>query len=145
MSVDRETMVKVLKATCLPVLRKQGFKGSFPAFFRETDGFVALLNFQFFSSGGSFCVNLGYADPKRANVYFDLETEPSKLKVSQTREQVRLGATGGGDHWFSFGPTSYNEVRGTPLPADEIAARVNEMLLTEAEACWAGKRAQSRT
>ncbi|MBL9051459.1 MAG: DUF4304 domain-containing protein [Tabrizicola sp.] len=136
MTVDRETMVGVLKNVAVPALRKQGFKGSFPSFFRETGKFVALINFQFHSSGGSFCVNLGYADPGRNNVYFQPDTEPAKLKISQTRHQVRLGATDGGDHWFHFGATSYGEIRGEPVPAEEIAARFNEMLITDAERWW---------
>jgi hypothetical protein len=61
------------------------------------------VNFQFFSAGGSFCVNLGYADPHRKNVSFRPDTEIAKLRVNQTRGSVRLGATEGGDRWFSLG------------------------------------------
>lgn len=93
MSADRKTMETALKTSCIPSLRKLGFKGSFPNLCRETDGFVSLLNFQFYSAGGSFCVNLGYADPQRKNVYFNPDTDAGKLKVSQTKDTVRLGAT----------------------------------------------------
>jgi hypothetical protein len=143
MHTTREMMLKELKAIVVPALRARGFKGSFPDFFRDTGGFVALVNVQFLSSGGSFCVNLGYADAARKNVYFQPETEPAKLKISQTSDRLRLGAMGNGDHWFSFGPTSYDEVRGDPAPPDQIAARVVALLASQAEAWWAAKQEQS--
>ena len=45
---DRKTMEVALKEHCIPVLRKRGFRGSFPNFDRESGNFVALVNFQFF-------------------------------------------------------------------------------------------------
>lgn len=139
MNADRKTMEAGLKKSCIPSLRKSGFKGSFPNLYRETDGFVSLLNFQFFSSGGSFCVNLGYADPQRRNVVVRPDTEIEKLSVSQTGDWVRLGATAGGDHWFSFGETSYEEFRGQPRSVEEIALTCSALLASEAENWWRGK------
>ena len=46
--VDRKAMERALKGECVAALRRDGFKGSFPDFYRETDGFVALVNFQFY-------------------------------------------------------------------------------------------------
>src|SRR5262245_66265686 len=97
--VDRAAMERALKEQCVPVLRRAGFKGSFPDFYRDTEGFVALVNFQFYSSGGSFCVNLSYADPQRSNISFRPETPVRELKVSQARERQRLGAPQG-DRWY---------------------------------------------
>ena len=140
MNADRKTMETALKASCIPSLRKLGFKGSFPNLYRETDGFVSLVNFQFYSAGGSFCVNLGYADPQRKNVYFHPETDADKLKVSQTKDRFRLGATQGGDRWFSFGETSYQMFRGQPGSVEEIALTCSELLATEAEIWWLTKQ-----
>ena len=81
----REEMNAELKSSSVAFLRKKGFKGSFPNFYRDTCGFIALVNFQFFSSGGSFCVNLSYAGPNGENVYFKPDTPARKLSVSQTR------------------------------------------------------------
>ena len=50
------------------------------------------IDFRFYSSGGSFCIKISYADTDRNNVYFRKETELKKLKASQTTEQFRLGA-----------------------------------------------------
>ena len=136
---DRTAMIAVLKKVCVPALRAAGFKGTFPHVFRETGGFVALENFQFASAGGSFCVNLGYADPRRANVFIKPKTEPAKLRVSQTRDWVRLGAVTGGDHWFVFASPSDTPYRGGIRPPEELAARCKELMTTEAEAWWASK------
>ena len=138
--VDRADMERALKERCVPVLRRAGFRGSFPDFYRDTEGFVALVNFQFYSAGGSFCVNLSYADVARTNIYFRPETSVSKLKVSQTTERRRLGAAQG-DRWYSFGPTSYGECRGKPVPAAALVDTINSLLESEAEGWWQAKRA----
>lgn len=143
---DHTTMVNVLKNSCVPVLREAGFKGSFPDFYRETQGFVAVINFQFFSSGGSFCINLSYADPGRANIYFQPETEVPKLRVSQTRDRTRLGAPAqGGDRWYSFGRTTYGEFRGEPIEVHELVDTINTLFRSEAEAWWESKQRKEET
>jgi hypothetical protein len=134
---DRAAMEAELKDKCIPVLRALGFRGSFPDLYREQDGFVSLINFQFFSSGGSFCVNLSFADRDRRNVGIHKDVEVKKLRVSRARESVRLGAPELiGDHWFSFGPTSYGEIRGTARTPSEIAVELCEMLQRVAVPWW---------
>ncbi len=137
----RQEMQLELKENCIPLLRKIGFKGSFPNLYLERDGFISLINCQFFSSGGSFCVNLSYAGPNRENIYFRPGTELKKLSVSQTTDHIRLGAEGG-DRWFSFGKTSYGEYRGEPQPVSEIVSTVNYLIKTQAESWWSLKREQ---
>ena len=137
MNTERAEMEKQLKEHCVSLLRKQGFKGSFPDFYRDSDGFVSLINFQFFSAGGSFCVNLSYADKGRENIYFRKETEPKKLRVSQTRVHVRLGSENlVGDKWFSFGKTSYGEFRGEPVSPSDIIDEINRLILEDAIPWW---------
>jgi hypothetical protein len=105
-----------------------------------TGGFVALVNFQFSSEGGKFCVNLGYADPQRNNVFYEPDTDVKKRAVSQTRGNVRLGATQGGDCWFSFGATRYAAFRGQPLSVEELVSACRELLAAEAESWWRSKQ-----
>ncbi|WP_039966340.1 DUF4304 domain-containing protein [Roseobacter sp. MED193] len=138
-NADRKSMETALKAGCIPALRNQGFKGTFPNFYREHENFVALVNFQFFSSGGSFCINLGYADPERRNVSFEPEAEPRALRVTATRERSRLGSGGEGDNWFSYGKTSYGEFRGSTSEVNEIAEQCAKLFISEAEGWWLGK------
>ncbi|MEW5823480.1 MAG: DUF4304 domain-containing protein [Pseudomonadota bacterium] len=143
MNADRPAMEKVLKEECIPFLREHGFKGSFPDLYRDIDGFVSLINFQFYSAGGSFCVNISFADRQRENIFFKKETEPKKLKVSQAKKHARLGAQNlVGDHWFSFGKTSYGEYRGTPQSPSEIASEVNN-LISEVALPWWAQHAES--
>jgi hypothetical protein len=143
MTTDRKTMEALLKQTCVPILRGLGFKGSFPNFFRETGAFVALVNFQFGSAGGSLCVNLGYADPGRRNVYSRPESIPEKLRVMQTRDQVRLGAVRG-DNWFVFGSAAASPYRGAVQPPEEIAERCNTLLVSEAQDWWKVKESANQ-
>ncbi|MBD3662829.1 DUF4304 domain-containing protein [Sulfitobacter aestuariivivens] len=138
--VNRATMEATLKKHCIPTLRAQGFRGAYPHLYRSDDSFVALITFQFFSSGGSFCINLGYADPARKNVTFKPETAVPKLRVNATRDQRRLGQpSGGGDHWFSYGLTSYGVFRGTPEPPEDIAEKCADLIMSEGEAWWRTK------
>jgi len=128
-------MESELKDKCIPILRASGFKGSFPNFYRDKNGFISLINFQFFSSGGSFCVNLSYADPNRKNIYFRPDTELKKLTVSQTTDSIRLGAVDG-DRWFSYGTTNYGEYRGIPITPSDIIITINNLIKTQAEPWW---------
>jgi Domain of unknown function (DUF4304) len=144
MSVDRKAMISVLRRSCVPALRNLGFKGSFPNFYRETGAFVALVNFQFGSAGGSFCVNLGFVARNRVKVFFGWEADPAKLRVGEIRNRVRLGATTGGDHWFVFGNAGANAYRGSVLPPEEIAARCNALLASEAEDWWVRSQGGAR-
>ena len=144
MNADRPTMEKALKEHCIPFLKQRGFKGSFPDLYRDIDGFVSLINFQFFSSGGSFCINISFADKKRENIYFRKETEPKKLRVSQARTHARLGAANlVGDHWFCFGKTNYGEYRGTPQNPPDIAVEINQLVEQIAIPWWEKHAAES--
>ncbi len=146
MAIDRKKMETELKTRCISFLREHGFKGSFPNMYRESSGFVSLINFQFYSAGGSFCVNLSYAEPSRENVYFKKDTDVKKLRVSQTTEQVRLGSDNlKGDMWFSFGKTSYDEYRGEPIPVDELTQRINNLISEQAEPWWSAKCEQYKS
>ena len=139
--MERKQVEAEIKKHCIPLLRKHRFKGAYPNLHKEQNGFVCLVNFQFYSAGGSFCVNLGYADAARENVDYRPETEVAKLLVSQTRNRARLG---GHDNWFSFGSTTYGELRGEPIPIAEIVRTVNGLIETEAMSWWEEKRAASQ-
>ena len=146
MLTDKDTMVVELKRRCVPVLRRLGFKGSFPHLYRVRDAHVDLLNFQFYSAGGSFCINLSYADPKRANIYIYKDTEPKKLRVNQATVRHRLGAVhAGADNWFSYGETSYGENRGKPVPPTELCLTINQLLETCAESWWNTRKIENES
>lgn len=143
MSTTREDMDRVFKTVCVPHLRKLGFKGSYPEFHCEDQGFTKLIAFQFFSSGGSVCVNLSYVGRNRENLYWkkDAHLTVTAVRISHTTESVRLGAPDlFGDKWFSFGLTSYGEFRGDPQPPSDIAQEVIQLLESQAKGWWESKR-----
>jgi hypothetical protein len=83
--------------------------------------------------GGSFVVELSFADRSRDNVYYRKETPVPKLRVSQTNERHRLGAAtfGKSDHWFG-----YDDPNASGDTPDELAELVRTLLATEAESWW---------
>ncbi len=87
---SRTEMTNTLKIEVVPILRELGFRGSMPHFYRTSDeDHVDLFTIQFASTGGSFVVEIGFADSERKNVYFGKDTPPKKLRVSQTTERRR--------------------------------------------------------
>jgi hypothetical protein len=142
MTNTRQAMNASLKNIVVPALRRLGFKGSFPNFYRASDGHIDLLAFQFRLGGGSFVVELSYAEPDRENVYFDKEAQADKLRVSQTSTRLRLGAQGpGSDKWFSFEPTGLFKRQPN---YDQISANVVDLIERQALPWWQQKRSVPR-
>jgi hypothetical protein len=138
MTDTRQAMNTSLKNIVVPVLRRLGFKGSYPHFYRESNGHVDLLTFQFRSGGGSFVVELSYAEPDRQNVYLDKEARVDKLRVSQTSSRLRLGAQRpGSDNWFSFEPSGLLKLQPD---IDRISAKVVDLIELQALPWWEQKR-----
>ncbi len=133
--VDTRTeMNNALKEIVVPVLRKIGFKGTFPHFYRERNQHVDLLSFQFNLNGGSFVAELSFAEPSRKNVYIYKETSANKLRVSQTSKRLRLGALDSDtDNWFSF--DSVGILKRRPKYR-EIASQVVRLVELQAISWW---------
>jgi hypothetical protein len=133
MDEARELITKELKARCVSFLREHGFKGSFPNLYRVSASFVSLINFQFFSAGGSLCVNLSFVGPNGENKAVGTALAVEQLRIMHTRVHRRLGSAQlGDDRWFSFGRTSYGTFRGEPKPAAQIAEEVRALLEQQA-------------
>ena len=139
-------MTRALKDHCVPKLRDMGFKGSFPHFYRAQDDTVSLVNFQFSSGGGRFCIDLAFVDAeKQALARHFHHLEPKKLRVSMTTRltrgdavmgvRYRVGATpieGGGysDSWFVFDDRD----AATPVNPIELAQSCARLFEAEADA-----------
>ena len=151
-------MTTALKGHCVPVLRTMSFKGSFPNFYRDDDGFVCLVNFQFDKSSGAFCINLGFADPERRNVVSHLQNvEAKKLRVSMTgglienndylsgRWRVAAKPLGDGvysDFWFSFASGQHNQDRFVQtVDPEQLARHCADLIEQEAQNWWDARRA----
>jgi uncharacterized protein DUF4304 len=144
MSDPRGEMNKAIRDVVIPALRARGFKGSFPHFYREIEGHIDLLSFQFHRSGGSFVVELSFATPERGNVYIDQDDPPKKLRVGQTTRRLRLGASSENkDHWFSFEESDFLLFFRRQPNVRRIAEQVARLLRSQAETWWRLQR-QSR-
>jgi hypothetical protein len=101
-------MERALREVLVPVLRELGFKGSLPHLRRRRPEQLDLLSFQYFSSGGSFVVELAKAPPEGITTSWGKFVPPEKANVTWVDRRLRLGAASvGSDHWYSFGPRSY--------------------------------------
>jgi hypothetical protein len=129
LSTERNLMIKSLKQIVIPSLREQGFKGSYPHFYRKSDDRTELLMFQFSIYEDvlyveiSKCSSQGYYDEISGN-----HIPPNKIKVYQIGggspfNRTRIGKDT--EHTFVF-----NEIN-----TNEIARRILNTL-REAEEWW---------
>ena len=129
-------MIKSLQSEAIPWLRGVGFTGSFPHLRRLSSQRTDLVTFQFDRYGGGFVVELAKAPAGDFETSGGERIPAKRLKAHDLDplERQRLGARPGGDHWFRYD-------RGLLLfwrrrTFDELAARVHELLKTEAEHWW---------
>lgn len=151
-------MTAALKDHFVPHLRKVGFKGSFPNFYRDDDHFVCLVNVQFNSVGEKFCINLGFADAERRNVVTHCrDLEPKKFRLSMTGSLIegnnhlsgswRVGARPLGDgiysdSWFSYAPGQYGGDRSfVAVDPRTLARQCTTLFEKEADTWWSERRA----
>lgn len=138
--MTRRDMEGALKLHCVPYLRNLGFKGSFPDLYREENGLLSLLNFQFYSSGGSLCVNISYSGRNGENIYFRKDAEPRHVRLAHTRVRARLDAENLiGDKWFCFAATDAGELRGVLQSPRDIAMQINQLINDVALPWWSSK------
>jgi hypothetical protein len=64
MSVARDKMIAALQKCVVPVLRTEGFRGTFPDFRRLTENAIHLLTFQFNKWGALSRLRLRVALPR---------------------------------------------------------------------------------
>ena len=129
MAPTREQVDAELKRVVAPELRRLGFKGTYPNFYRDRAGHLDLVTIQFSSAGGKFVVELSYADRSRKNVYAKREAPPAKLRVSQTTNRFRLGTLAPhDDHWFLY--------PGAEANLSALCTKVNELLNTQGADWW---------
>ena len=139
---SRDDMMAEIKREVIPTLRALGFKGSFPHLHRIVEGdHVDLVTFQFASAGGSFAIEIGFADAERENVYTEKDTPPKKLRVSQTTVRRRLGAEDdGSDFWFVYDGERPFGMTGAPQALAETAS---DLIKSQAVSWWDARRNES--
>ena len=134
MSAERDRMIETLKEYVIPVLRKKGFKGSFPHFRRPTDAAIQLLTFQFDKWGGSFVIEITVCPPKGFTTHWGKFIPPTEIRAWDINKRFRLGASdeNSDGHWFKYGK------RGLFSLGDPYEKAALEILpfLDEAESWW---------
>lgn len=132
MSESKKQMDGAIKRILVPILKEKKFKGTFPHFFREMNGHVDLSTFQFNKYGGSFVVEISYADKERKNVYVYKDRPSEKLRSGQTIDRLRLGSNPKkriSDHWFQYNNNTF----------ENVAKEVVPYLENQAEKWWRNK------
>ena len=142
MTTPRQAMDRTLKDAVREHLRPRGFTGSLPHLRRREDDRISLLSVQYFSSGGSFAVEVATCGPDGVTTSWGELKPPAKVTAQDVADpRPRLGSTDfpDGDHWFVFGPRSY-ESGGDAVQEDAhydaVAADVVRCVDEQAEPFW---------
>ena len=122
MNGRHKEMVAALKREVLPLLREQGFKGSFPHFRRHTGNAIDLITFQFDKWGGGFVIEIARSPPDGLVTPWRETIPPEKVKAWDVhptgRKRIKATADQGVDGWFRFDVN----------PIDQVAALVVKTL-----------------
>ena len=94
-------------AVVVPKLRKLGFTGRFPHFRRVRNDQAELIVFQFYSSGGSFVVELVTLTAEEVAAHWKADLSLDTATAYDSDHRRRLGSLDHGDHWFVFGRRNY--------------------------------------
>lgn len=76
-----EAARRVLKSAVAPLLRKRGFKGSFPHFTRMRPDHIDLLSFQFSQFGPDLYIEIASCSPDGAKQTDGAIVSPTKLRT----------------------------------------------------------------
>ncbi len=137
----RAALESALRESVIPDLRERGFRGSFPHFRRLLPTRIDLLTFQFYSSGGSFVVEIAQCGADGAKLSWKT-VAPEKSTAIDVLPRLRLGSDPANrrhDHWFVFGKRNYeagHEHVEPPAHYQQIASRVKELVGTQGETYW---------
>lgn len=123
---QRKKMDLALKNIVVPVLREQGFKGSYPHFRRYNENNIDLITFQFNKWGGSFVVELATCPIEGITMSWGEKIPPNKVNAHHLNERYRLGAKSLDEDgiWFDFENAELME------DYDNVARHVLDLLKT---------------
>jgi hypothetical protein len=143
MTTAREAMDAALKEMTAESLRPRGFTGSLPHLRRRRDDRLELVSVQYFSAGGSFVVEIATCGVEGLTTSGGKTIAAGKVTARDINppNRPRLGAATfpEGDHWFVFGPRSYEADAGLVQPGHRyarIAADVARLIEAQAEPWW---------
>jgi hypothetical protein len=151
MADTRDAMDSALKATVVTALRQRGFTGSLPHLRRRSPEQIRLVSVQYFSSGGSFVVEVAECAPDGLTTSWGVHIEPRKVTAQNVHPPARIRIGGesfpSGDPWFVFAPRYYEPGADTVQPAGHYAAVADDVLRAideHAEPFWNAQLAARR-
>jgi hypothetical protein len=101
-----------LKASVVPVLRENGFTGSYPHFRRTHATHVDLLTFQFDVNGGGFLMEISRCSIGGITTKLGKHIPASEVRIwdihSDERFRIKPGDGSGTDSWFRYDNGEYN-------------------------------------
>lgn len=121
----RSSMDAALKRLAVPLLRSQGFKGSFPHFRMAVEDHIRVIGFQFSQWGPQFYIELGVCGLDGATfgtVHYDAE----KIKYYQTHFRQRIG-----DNPFDYGNADPNVIADDACTAIKNSSEAWEISVTK--------------
>jgi hypothetical protein len=102
----RIEMDRALRDSVVPVLRRAGFKGTFPHYRRIIPKAVDLLTFQFDRNGGGFVIEIGRSDSNGYTNAWGKHIAPTKVSAwdlhPYQRYRIQPVPGGGTESWFRF-------------------------------------------
>ena len=138
----REAMNQALKEAVHSYMRPHDWTGSMPHFRRRSENQICLLSFQFYSSGGSFVVEIAECGPDGHTASSGRHWPPDKVTaqcINAPRPRLGSSQFPVGDHWFTFGPRNYEsgaDVVRSRAHYDQVAAEVMRLVDEQAEPWW---------
>ena len=129
MTYSRSDMIRAIRADVVPELRRMGFAGAYPHFRRTGPEKIDLATFQFYNSGGQFCVEIGKFPAAGFEPWPGQWLAPEKVRIIDLgQHRIRLGTS----RW-NRNPWFWYENRE---PA-KVARYVVRFLKTQGAAFWA--------
>lgn len=141
-------METALRGIVVAHLRERGFAGSFPHFRRLQATRIDLVTFQFYSSGGSFVVELATCPSAGVVHPWGQVVPPNKVTAHDVPSRHRLGSQDHDDHWFVFGKRNHEDGHEVLAPDSHyvaVADEVRRLLADEGEAYWHRAAQQAAT
>jgi hypothetical protein len=88
---NRKLMNIAIKKDVIPVLRKMGFKGSFPHFRRKLKDKIDILGFQFSQYGQGFYIEIAVSPLNGVTYNSGSHFPPENIKYYQCIHRIRIG------------------------------------------------------
>jgi len=132
MDSDRKKMISTLNKIVVPILKKKGFKGTFPHYRRIYKNKVDLLVFQFDKWGGGFVVEISKCSKNGGNIFgINNPINFEKITVFNTADRYRLKETPiQEDFWFKYDNSKSAD------RFEKLAKKIIPMLESQAEKWW---------